>query len=293
MHLWLTRAAWLALLFGCASAIGDVSTGWDGGPLTVALALVWAGWGVGLVALLAPRPTGCTAIRVVAPAFVVAAIITVVSGDTTNVAGVGALITTVVAAALVAMPAYARAAAAGIAYGDELRHPLRTPPALYLGPIPIARVLAVAGVAAGPLLLADGSVVVGLAALAVGIPAAWVAVRSLHILSRRWLILVPAGVVVLDPMTLADPVLFVRRTIRSMRNVAGTVPVPEGTADLRLGASAGTIAITTDGTVDLVRVTGRRRSGETFRPERILIAISAPSKLLGEASRRRVPVEAR
>lgn len=290
MHLWLTRASWLALPLACAAAIGDVSTGWDTAPRTVALAITWAAWGIGLVALLAPRPTGLTAIRTVAPAFAVAAVVAVAVGDVSTGAAVGALVATLVAATLVAMPACARAAAAGIAYGDEVRQPLRSPPGLYLGPIPFARAIAVAGVVAGPVLLADGSAVAGAAALVVGIPASWLALRSLHTLSTRWLILVPAGVVVLDPMTLADPVLFVRQTVRSLQGVEGTAPVPAGTVDLRLGATAGTVGITTDGAVDIVRLRGRRRNGETIRPTRLLVAIAAPAALLAEAARRRVPI---
>lgn len=290
MHLWLTRASWLALPLGCAAAIGDVGAGWDTGPRTVVLALAWAAWGVGVVALLAPRPTGLTAIRTIAPAFAAAAVVAVTAGDVSTAAAIGALVVTVVAAVLVALPTHARAAAAGIAYGDEVRQPLRSPPGLYLAPVPLARAVAVAGVVAGPVLLADGSVVVGAVALLVGLPASWLALRSLHTLSTRWLILVPAGVVVLDPMTLADPVLFVRSTIRSLQGVGGTAPVPDGTVDLRLGATAGTVALTTDGTVDIVRVRGRRRRGETLRPGRLLVAIAAPARLLEEAARRRVPV---
>ena len=292
MHLWLTRASWLLLPLAGATAIGDVGADWQTGPRAVAFALAWAAWGVGLVALLAPRPTGLTAIRTIAPTFAVASVAAVVLGDTSTLAAVGAVAATLVAALLVALPAWARAAAAGIAYGDEIRQPLRTPPSLYLGPIPLARAIAVAGIAAGPLLLADGSVALGVAAVVAGVPAAGLALRSLHTISARWLILVPAGVVVLDPMTLADPVLFVRRTIRSMQAVDGTSPVPDGTVDLRLGASAGTVALTTDGTVDVVRVRGRRRSGETIRPTRLLVAVAASAALLDEAGRRRVPIVA-
>ena len=291
MHLWVTRIAWLALPAANAGAIGAATDGWADGPRAVALALLWAGWGAGLVALLAPRPTGLTTIRTVAPTFAVLALVAGATGDASTVDAALAATLTVLCAVLVAVPALGLAAAAGIAYGEELRHPLRTPPALSLVLVPCARAIAVVGAAAGPLLLADGRVAAGVATAAIGFPASWFAVRSLHTLSRRWLILVPAGVVILDPMTLADPVLFVRRSVRSMRAVGGTVPVPDGALDLRLGASAGTVVITSDGSVDLMRLAGRRREGETLRPDQILVAITAPGRLLDEASRRRVPVE--
>ena len=66
-----------------------------------------------------------------------------------------------------------------IAYGDELRVPLRVPPALFLAPLPLARGLVVVGVAAGPLLLADDRIVLGVVALVVGLPVVLVLARAL------------------------------------------------------------------------------------------------------------------
>src|SRR5215510_1128677 len=110
----------------------DALGGWREGPRVVAAILLWLAWGVGLVALLAPRPTGITAIRVVAPTFAVLGIVVAVTSDTSALAATGAIVATLVAAALVADPAVALAAANAIAYGDERRYPLRVPPALYL-----------------------------------------------------------------------------------------------------------------------------------------------------------------
>ena len=78
-----------------------------------------------------------------------------------------------------------------------------------MGPLPLAVLLVGAGIAAGPLLLADESYVVGRdRASPSGSSSRACSARSLHTLSRRWAILVPAGLVIVDPMTLADPVLF-------------------------------------------------------------------------------------
>ena len=73
-----------------------------------------------------------------------------------------------------------------------------------------------AGVAAGPLLLAARQWVLGAVALVVGAVAVWWGVRVLHGLSRRWVVFVPAGMVVHDPLALVDPVLVPRAALRSL-----------------------------------------------------------------------------
>jgi hypothetical protein len=201
--------------------------------------LLWAAWALGLVALLAPRPWGLTSLRVLAPAAVAVAIFTAwhVSGGAATVA----IVSAVVAAVFACSAPVASAAANSAAYGDEKRFPLRIPPSLFLAPVPLAVAVIGFGVATGPLLLADGRVVAGVPATIVGLAAAALVARSLHALSLRWLVLVPAGIVVADPLSLADPVLMRRENVdlveRAPRTLRGT-PI-----DLRLGSAAGTVRI--------------------------------------------------
>jgi hypothetical protein len=281
------RVVWLALPLVAGTAASHAVEGWADAPRVVAIAFLWLGWGIGLVALLAPRPVGLTAVRTIAPAFAVLALVGAIWGDASTVAAGTALIGAVVAAALVADPAVALASANGVAYGDERRNPLRAPPALYLAPIPIARAVAVAGLVAAPLLLADERLVWGVVAL-IGLPLAWLAIRALHTLARRWLVTVPAGVVVVDPMTLVDPVLIVRRNLRGVRAVdAAAAPAP-GAVDLRLGATLGTVEVALDGSIDVVRG-GRRHRADTIRPEALLLAVAGRRELLARGSRRSGP----
>jgi hypothetical protein len=44
--------------------------------------------------------------------------------------------------------------------------------------------------------------------------------RALHTLSKRWVVFVPAGVVLHDPLALSDPVLFPTRIVASLGPVA-------------------------------------------------------------------------
>ena len=216
MTLWLVRLAWASLPLTAGPAAGDALAGWSTPPRTLAEALLWAAWATSLLALLAPHPIGLTVLRVVAPAFVVLAAIVAVTQSADAAPAVVALVATVVAAGLViGLPAVSFACANAVAYGDERRYPLRTPPVLWLGPLPVAPLLVAAGLAGGPLLLADGRIVTGVITLVLGIPVAALAARSLHSLSGRWAVLVPAGLVLVDSMTLPDPVLFLRERIRS------------------------------------------------------------------------------
>ena len=68
-------------------------------------------------------------------------------------------------------------------------------------------------------------------------------VRSLHSLARRLLVLVPAGVVVVDPLTLADPVLMRREQIARHRTATDVLRRPTACSISGSGPGRGTIAI--------------------------------------------------
>ena len=208
--------AWVTLPLTAGPAASAALDSWAEAPRVAAAALLWSAWAGGLLATLAPRPQTLTALRVIAPAFVVAAVLAAIDGSGSTLAIVGALVATFVCALLASGHDIASAAANSIAYGDEQRFPLRVPPALFLGPLPLARLLVAAAVVAPVLLLADGDLVLGLAALVVGAAVVYLLSRSLASLSRRWAVLVPAGFVVVDPLTLADPVLFLREHVRHL-----------------------------------------------------------------------------
>ena len=180
----------------------------------------------------------------------------------------------------------AQTAANSIAYGDELRFPLRTPVSLLVGPVPLAVLLIGAGACAGPLLLADGRIVIGVVVTAIGLPVAVAMVRSLHSLARRFLVFVPAGVVVVDPLTLADPVLARREQIarigqeRDGQTFAGAL-------DLRLGTRAGTIEIVLREPQTFARRRGRH-DAELCDADVVLVATVRTMALITTAGERRI-----
>jgi hypothetical protein len=286
---WLLRVAWVTLPLTAGPAASAAVRDWSDATRVVAEVLLWGAWAIGLLATLAPRPETLTALRVVAPAFAVAAVLAVLGGGPSALAATGAILATLVCSVLASGHDIAIASANAAAYGDERRYPLRTPPALFLGPLPLARLLVAGAFVAGPLLLADGDIVAGIVAVVVGAAVVYVLSRSLLGLSRRWAVLVPAGFVVVDPFTLADPHLFLREHVRWIAPVTAA-PAPGDVADLRLGATAGSVAVHFDEPADIVRTTRSRRGSATVRTGEICVAVVRHAEMLRLAAERRLPV---
>jgi hypothetical protein len=114
--------------------------------------------------------------------------------------------------------------------------------------------------------------------------------RSLDSLSRRWAVLVPAGFVVVDPLSLSDPVLFLREHIH---HLAPEVPAtaPDDVLDLRLGAGAGSVSVRFDEEVELTRAARGRHGGTTVTTAELMVAVARREEMLRKAAERRLPVK--
>ena len=199
-----------------------------------------------------------------------------------------AIAATAVTLALASGHDIALAAANAGAYGDEQRFLLRTPPALFLAPVPVARLLMAAAVAVPPLLLADQQWVLGVVTLVLAVPIVTVLARALHGLSRRWAVLVPAGLVLVDPLTLSDPVLFLRERVAGLQPAASGA-APDDVLDLRLGAAAGSVAVRFTEPAELQRSTpGRRSAAATVTADALWFAVVQRDEFLALASTRRI-----
>jgi hypothetical protein len=288
VNILLLRIAWITLPLTAGSLAVEALQPWSSGTRATAEVLLWATWLVVLVALLAPRPIGLTAARTGAPLLLAATLIAVASGRAPALSSIAAPVATTLCVVLIATPSFARSCAQGAAYGDEERFPLKVPPALFIGVLPLAVLAVGAGIAAGPLLIADGDVGIGSVVLLLGWALAAALLRSLHSLSRRWAILVPAGFVIADPMTLTDPVLFVREHILGLGPADPRVRPPEDATDLRLGAAHGSLALLMDSDAEIYRRT--RRGGRGVPAHLLLIAPVAAAELLEHAAARRIRV---
>ncbi|HEX6311269.1 MAG TPA: hypothetical protein VF152_06550 [Acidimicrobiia bacterium] len=290
MSLWVLRVAWVSLPLSAGPAAANALDGWSTGPQVVGAAMLWAAWACVLVALLAPRPVGLTVTRIVGPVFFALAVVGAIAGDADLVTAGGAVVVTGIAATLSLTPGPALAAANAVAYGDERRFPLKTPPVLLLGPLPLAPLLVGAGIAAGPLLIAAERPVLGAVVAVVGLAVAAVMGRALHGLSRRWVVLVPAGLVLVDPLTLPDPVLFLRERIVSLRPVDPRAPGAPGTVDLRMGALADSLGMTLDREAEFLFVRRGMRTAVPAQGNEIRFAAVHARELLATAAQRRIRV---
>jgi hypothetical protein len=283
MWTWCARVAWASLPFTAGLALADALDDWSRGPAIVAITFLWAAWLAGAIALFAPRPWGFAVLRVVGPVGVTAAALADASLTTRAVGVATALVATVLA---LGAPV-ARASANALAYGNEDRYPLTVPAMLALGPLPLAIAVVAVGLTAGPLLISDGRIAIGVAALVVGLPLAVIAANSIHSLSRRWFVLVPAGVVVVDPLTLADPVLLPREQVAlvSLGENRGVDAL-----DLRLGWSRGSLVVLLNEPATLVRRRGRADASMVTATAVRIAIVDVPS-LVHEARRRQLLVD--
>lgn len=278
---WLVRGLWAALPFTVGPTLAAALDGASGPVRLVASAGLWLGWAVGMVAAFVPHPLSLTALRVTAPAAVVAAVLAAMADHASALAVAWAAVTCAWSFA----PAVGAACVNGPAYPNERRFLLRPPGPLLKGPLPLLWAVAMAGIAAGPLLLAARRWVLGGALLVVGWPVAALVLKSVHNLSRRWAVFVPAGVVLHDPMVLFDPILFRRQDVVGLRPGRGRDPA---CLDVSQGAPGLGLEMDLDMPATVTLLRPGRREGEPVDTARLHFTPTRPGAVLEEAHRRRI-----
>ena len=281
---WLVRVVWFVQPVALGAAVGG-ALGDHSDPVQLVVAsIAWSLWTVGVVAVLVPRTLGLTAIRMIAPAGLGLAAWAALNTDDT-LAGAVAVGVAAIGFVVALAPATGDLFVNGSAYGDERRFALRPPAAVVLGPVQLVWLVVAAASLSGPLLIATQQWAVGAVATAVGLAVAGAGARSLHQLSRRWLVMVPAGVVVHDPGAVTSH-LFRRSTIASM----GPAPADSGALDLTAGALglALEIQLTDTQTLELRNRRGGRPT--MVHASAVMFTPTRPGAVLEEATARRVRV---
>jgi len=272
---WGLRAAWALLPLVLGPTLADRLQDWESSTRLAASAMIWGGWAAVAIASCVAMPACLVIVRVGVSA-------SVAVGAT---ARSPAVVLAVLAAAVAARPEAAEWFVNGPAYVNERRFPLRAPGPVALGPLWLASIVTVVGPAAGVLLLAGGEYAPGAVVTAVGIAAALVGGRALYGLTQRWVVFVPAGVVLHDPMALTDPVLFERKLIESLR------AAPAGTDSLDLTGAALGLALELVLTEKVPMVLSKgRRDAESGASARLLFTPTRPGRVLREAAARRIPI---
>lgn len=284
---WALTVAWALAPVTVWPVLGEALRQRSQAVHVAAAAAGWASWAAVLVATLVPHPVGLTMLRCATPAAVAAVVAALVTGSPDAGAAVVGGAWAVAVAVVSFLPAVGLVFVNGPAYPNERRFPLAPPGPVLLGPIELAWVLTAGAPVAGLLLLAAGQWAAGAVCAVAGAVAVRYLGRSLHRLSRRWVVFVPAGVVLHDPMTLADP-LLVRR-----QSIAGLGPAAVGTdaLDLSLGAPGLALELRTkeDFTVGVVRP---RHPEELRATSALLLTPTRPGAVLAEAAARSLPVRA-
>lgn len=288
LGIWPIRALWLLLPLIAGPVLGDAVDDASRPVQVVASVGLWGLWAGTLLATLLPRPVSLTVVRIVAPTGFAAIALAVASGGGTTWWQVASLCWGTLTVGSAFHPATGQASINGSSYGDELRVPLRVPGVLVLGPIPATWLIVVTGAVSGPMLLAVGQWIVGGVTLAFGLPAALWGVRVLHRLARRWAVFVPGGLVLHDPLTLADPILLRRGILVSL----GPASADTTAMDLTAGALGLAIEARLSRPVSLVLARpGRTRvapPSEAVSTDALLFTPTRPGAFLAAARSRRL-----
>jgi hypothetical protein len=284
---WPVRATWALLPVTVGPALGDGLAEHCSAVARTGSVVAWIVWAGGLLAVAVPRTVSLTAVRLGAPT-VLAVAVWAATRDGRGAVDVLAVSWSALLVIAALAPTTGDAFANGSAYGDERRMLLRAPTPLLLGPVPLAWAATVVAPVLGPVLLAARAWVAGGLVVVVGGAMSAVGARALHGLARRWVVFVPAGIVLHDLLAMVDAVFFPRASIVRLGPVrAGDAP--EDLIDLTLGAVGLPLQL------DLLepRDVAPRRGRTAVEPVlvgHLRFTPTRPGALLTEASRRHVAV---
>lgn len=285
--LWALRAAWL--IAGVAAWSGLDALEFDSATARlILLVATGVGWLAVVLALAILSPTGLTLIRLVIPLSIpMAAALLIAAGEPTTTPALVLLAAGSVSTVLAMTAEIGGAAIQASAYGDEIRLGLR-PPFGYLVAALVAWVLWAATVLATALLVASqrwvAAAVLAVAMIILGV-IGWI---RWHLLARRWLVLVPVGLVVHDPLMLTDTIMIRRSELAGLSLAAAD---GDRRIDLSGPATGGRVVIETLAPMPVVPAPSRRgQRPAAIETTTVAIAPSRPGRSITEAAQRRLPV---
>lgn len=275
---WLARAAWVGLGVAIAVAL-------DGATATTTI-VCWATWGAGAVAAVVLAPIGLTILRMIAPLAIVGGALGIAIGESQTGRTAAVIVTGVVATVIMFSAEIGRSFVEASAYGDEQRFPLR-PPAPMMPPMVLAWMLWAAGLATATVLLDRRRWFAGVAVLVAAVVLTTLIGRRLHRLSLRWLVLVPAGLVIHDGVVLAETLMVPKANVAGVRLAAADTQA----ADLTGPAAGHAIEVSTGAMIDVVLAPTRTQPrGRALHAGAMLVAPTRPGQALAAAGEGGLPV---
>jgi hypothetical protein len=282
---WVARVAWLLVAVAGGIALEGALDGRSTNVRWVTAVGAWGSWTIVTIALLIASVRSLTVVRLGVPVGLVVVVAAVAGGaDATETLALA--IPTLVTLVAVFAAEFGRSFVQASAYGDELRFPLRPPLGVAIAAVVTWCVWAPSFVG-GPLLVAARNWVPGGLVSALALAGAIVIGPRWHRLSKRWLVFVPAGIVVHDPVVLADTITL--RTAQVAR--IGLAPTDTGAADLTGPANAHAIQIdSTEAVTAVFAFTPSEPNGRAIHMAAFLVAPSRPGGALAAAAARHLPV---
>jgi hypothetical protein len=286
LAVWVLRLVWLVQPLTFGPLLDDASSTLSDAGRVLVFAVAWTAWAVVLLATFVPSSVSLTIGRVLAPAGLAASLVGAfgasVSGWRTVLALAGSLLAILVWFSAETGLAFVQ----GSAYGNEQRFPLR-PPVPYLAPIIVSWLVLAAASIGGVVLVANRVWFAGVACGVIAILLAWFLGPRFHQLSKRWFVVVPAGVVLHDPVLMADNALF-RTSVLAALHLA---PPETEAADLTGGTAGVAIEIVFDETQTVIKAGTRHQPhGVALHVLSVLVSPSRPGRALTAAAARRMPV---
>ena len=282
---WMARLAWLLVAIVGGSAIeAAIEDRADGVRWVVAIG-AWTVFALVALALVIPSVRSLTTARVLAPLSLGAIAASIIGGaDSVDVMLLA--IPAVVTIATVFSADVGRWMVQSSAYGGEERLLLRPPVAVGTAAV-LAWLIWAAASIIGLLALGDDNVALGIPlttialALTVAIGPRW------HKLSRRWFVLVPAGVVLHDPVVMADTTMIPTAKVANI----GLARADTDAADLTGPAAGYAVEVRSLATITAVcAFTPKEPNGRAIHMTGFLIAPTRPGELLRLARERGLPV---
>jgi hypothetical protein len=282
---WMLRVTWIAVAAVGWPAVSSAVSGRSEPVAIVANVGAVAAWVAGVGAMAIPATIALTAVRVIVPLAPLAGVATLVAGgDTAD--GIETVIVGLLATLVAMSGELGKLFVQASAYGDEERHPLR-PPLGFGAAAVVAWVVWAGAVLSGPLLLAARAWVPGAIVTVVAVVTTVTLPRRWHRLSRRWLVLVPAGLALHDPVVLGETLMLRRSEVARIR----LAPVDTEAADLTGPTTGNAIEVAAAVAVTaLLAPTRQQPRGRVIHLTAFLTSPTRPGRTLQAAARRRLPI---
>jgi hypothetical protein len=282
---WIARAGWIIVAVVGGSAVQAAVEGRSSAVVWTTAIGGWLLWGLVALALAIASVRSLTVVRVGVPLATVATIAAAIGGaPALDLLGLGT--PAIITLGAVSAAEFGRQFVEASAYGDEERFPLRLPVAAGTAAV-VSWLIWAPALIAGPLLLAAEQWIVGAVLVVVAVGGGVFLAPRWHRLSERWFVLVPAGIVLHDPVVLADTFPLRSGQIAHI----GLAPTDTEAADLTGPASGYAIEVaTTESVTTVFAFTPAEPNGRAIHLMSFLAAPSRPGAVLRAAKRRGLPV---